>query len=166
MGQYLFTGAALIADTASAVRSTLLGAGEIGDALFLAATATEGRATLGSTTMGDYLFTASALDGPMASTVRSTLLGASAIGNSVFTAATDRACLNGSWRVGYRKALFIATTTPNARLTLGAGETGSSLFTAGTQLQAWEILGLTGTLNPTLEVGITGEAGSVDCRET
>ncbi len=162
MGQYLFTGSALVADTASAVRSTLLGVGEIGDALFLAATATEGRAVLGSTAMGDYLFSSSALDATTASSVRSTLLGASTIGNSVFTAATTELALTGLGASDIGKAIFIASDAPSARTNLGAGETGSTLFTAATQLQAWEILGLTGSLVPTLNVDISGEAGSVD----
>ena len=55
--------------------------------------------------------------------------------------------------------LFTATTTPNARATLGGGAVGSQLFTAPDLPTAWNDLGLTAT--STLPISVGGSAGSV-----
>ncbi|MFA6279580.1 MAG: tail fiber domain-containing protein [Bdellovibrionales bacterium] len=161
IGHYLLAGTALVADTASAARLELLGASAVGNDLFVAADAAAGRSVLGATTMGDYLFSSGVYVAATATAVRSTLLGAGAIGDAVFLSADIDTAQTALGATAVGKGVFMAATATAGRTALGGGAVGSPLFTAADQATAWSILGLTGT-SGTLNVDITGEAGSVD----
>lgn len=161
-GDYLFSSSALIAETASAVRLTLLGAGTTGNDVFLAATPAAARAVLGSTSLGDYLFSSSTTNATLAGQARLTLLNAGSVGDAVFVASTSDIALTALGGTDVGKAVFMASSESGARTSLGSGAEGSLLFTATSQLHAWEILGLTGTLNPSLNISVSGSAATVD----
>ncbi|MDD2325507.1 MAG: hypothetical protein PHW63_05860 [Alphaproteobacteria bacterium] len=161
IGHYLFGGTSLVAETASLARLDLLGAGAVGNEMFVSTTATAGRNVLGATEMGHYLFSSASFDGTVGPMVRANLLGSGAIGDAVFTSGdTDTAqTVLGATTVG--KAVFTAASTTAGRTALGGGAVGSPLFTAPDQITAWGILGLTGTTGVSLDVSVTGSAGSV-----
>jgi|GEM_PF-3295024 len=162
VGHYLFSGTSLVEETASAARLNLLGAGTVGNDVFIADTATAGRSALGATPMGSYLFSSSTFDSTLGPQVRAALLGSSSIGDTVFTAGTYDIALTALGGTDTGKAVFQADSKPTARTVLGAGAEGSLLFTATSQLHAWEILGLTGSLNPYLDISVSGSAATVD----
>ncbi|NCC03697.1 MAG: hypothetical protein EOM37_06595, partial [Proteobacteria bacterium] len=146
-----------------------LGAGAVGDALFLATTTPGARGTLGATVIGDYLFSSATLVADTASAARLQLLGAGAIGNDLFVSETApaarsvlgatamgdylfssssydgvlgpavRTTLLGSSAIG--DAVFVAADTDTALTALGGTTVGKGVFTAATATAARTALG-------------------------
>ncbi|MCL2468604.1 MAG: hypothetical protein FWF24_00005, partial [Alphaproteobacteria bacterium] len=130
-----------------------LGASAVGKALFTAPTASDGRQTLGSGSIGDSVFVAGSTDEALGA------LGAGNIGKGVFTSTDTDSALNSLGAGSFGRNVFYANDAPTVRQDLGAGALGEQLFLASDQTTAWSLLGLTG--DGTIDVNITGEAGSV-----
>ncbi len=123
------------ATTAPAARLAL-GAGAVGNLLFVSSTASDARDVLGATAMGHYLFSSSGLVGETASAVRFNLLGVGSVGNDLFLSETTTGARSalGATTMGhylFSGAVLDPVLAAQARTTLlGSSSVGDAVFTA------------------------------------